>query len=259
MRTEVGEPLHDPGLVAYVTSGRIARDYDSYHASNALFETDTRFLDDGFRVPGRLLDMGCGTGRHLVHFAARGFEVTGVDLSAEMLAVARGKLAGENLSAALVRGDICNLRDLADGSFDYAICMFSTLGMLRTGDLRLAAVRAARRVLRDDGILALHVHNRMHNLFDAAGRKWLRRNEAEAASGRAELGDKVVRGYRGLKRMHLHVFSRREIEALLEKGGFEVVRLVRLNEPRTGELVGGDADIRANGFLLACRRRMERL
>ena len=257
MRTAARETPHDPGLVAYVTSGRIAREYDSYHASNALFETDTRFLDEVLPSPGRLLDLGCGTGRHLVHFAAKGFEVTGVDLSPEMLDIARGKLARKGLRARLIGGDICELRGLADGWFDYAICMFSTLGMLRRGELRLAAVRAARRVLKGGGIFALHVHNRLHNLFDAAGRRWLRRNEAEAASGRAELGDKLIYGYRGLRKMHLHIFSSREIEALLEEGGFEVMRLVRLNGPRTGEFIGGGADARADGILLACRKGME--
>ena len=38
--------------------------------------------------PGRLLDLGCGTGRLLIHAARRGYAPVGVDLSAEMLAVA---------------------------------------------------------------------------------------------------------------------------------------------------------------------------
>ncbi len=260
MRTAAGPRIaHDPGLVAYVTSGRIAQEYDSCHAANALFETDTRFLDEVLSRPGRLLDLGSGTGRHLLHFAARGFEVTGVDLSREMLAVARDKLSGSDLRARLVRGDICDLGRLADASFDYCLCMFSVLGMIRAKELRLRAVREAHRVLGRGGIFALHVHNRLHSLLDAAGRGWLRRNEREAASGRAELGDKAICGYRGLKKMHLHVFSRREIEALMDEGGFDVVRLVRLNEPRTGELSGEDGDVRANGFLLACRKRTEKL
>ena len=249
---------HDPEFIEYVTSGRIAREYDSYHASNALFETDTRFLEEIFPSPGRLLDLGCGTGRHVIHFAARGLEVTGVDLSSEMLAVAREKLARNELRARLIRADICELSGLNDSSFDYCACMFSTLGMIRTNELRLRVVREAHRVLRVGGILALHVHNRLHSLLDAKGRRWLRRNRIEAASGGAELGEKVTYGYRGLREMRLHVFSRREIEALVGGNGFEVQRLVRLNESRTGELTRKDADIRANGFLLACRKRRRR-
>ena len=250
---------HHPGLIEYVTTRRIAREYDSYHASNALFETDTRFLGEVFSSPGRLVDLGCGTGRHLLHFAARGYDVTGVDLSSEMLGVAREKLAGEGLSATLVRADICDLGVLADASFDYALCMFSTLGMIGPNELRRRVVREAHRVLRGGGIFASHVHNRLHNLLGVEGRRWLRWNRAEAASGGVELGDKVIRGYRGVKEMCLHIFTRREIEAVVREGGFDMVRLVRLNERRTGEIKGEDGDVRANGFLLACRKGMERL
>ena len=46
-----------------------------------------RILDERFTVPGALVDLGCGAGRHSLHFASRGFQVTAVDLSHSMLHV----------------------------------------------------------------------------------------------------------------------------------------------------------------------------
>src|SRR3954447_20261113 len=74
--------LHDPG---------IARNYDASLAGSSLFALDLSFVDGHCRPPGRLLDLGCGTGRLLVHAARRGHYPVGVDLSAEMLAVASAR------------------------------------------------------------------------------------------------------------------------------------------------------------------------
>nr|HMS57161.1 methyltransferase domain-containing protein [Fimbriimonadaceae bacterium] len=71
--------------------------FDSHapHYEENVFTKNTRFEVDFLvelfdLLPGsHLLDMGCGTGRHAIEFAKRGFKVTGVDLSEGMLAVAR--------------------------------------------------------------------------------------------------------------------------------------------------------------------------
>ena len=68
--------LHDPSL---------ARNYDQSLAGSTLFTVDQRFAEHYFNRPGRLIDLGCGTGRLLVPFARRGCWVLGVDLSEEML------------------------------------------------------------------------------------------------------------------------------------------------------------------------------
>ncbi len=59
------------------------------------FTTDTvrevDFIVEELALPigSRILDMGCGTGRHSVELARRGYRIVGVDLSAGMLAEAR--------------------------------------------------------------------------------------------------------------------------------------------------------------------------
>ena len=99
-------------------------------------------------APGRALDAACGTGRHARRLLELGHEVTGVDLSPEMLAVARANVPG----ATFREGD---LRDIpvAGGEFDLAVC---GLALAHVADLA-AAVGELSRVLRPGGRLVASV------------------------------------------------------------------------------------------------------
>ena len=70
--------------------------------------------------PGaEIIDLGCGTGRHSIELARRGYRVTAVDFSAEMLAIARSKADGMDIN--FIEVDIRKL-DLGK-QFDLAICL----------------------------------------------------------------------------------------------------------------------------------------
>jgi SAM-dependent methyltransferase len=243
-----------PATWDYITSSHIADDYDHYFAYNELFRFDKRKLDEWFARPGRLLDLGCGTGRHLAHFAARGFEVTGVDLSEHMLRVARRNLAGQGSQAALVEGDITRLAELGLGRFDYIICMFSTLGMIYGRANRLRFLRTVRDHLEPDGRFAFHVHNRWHNLWYRDGRGYLRRALLKQLRGVPEAFQKDVDGYRGIRNLSVYVFSASEVRRVVADASLRVERFVCLNDRRNGELAGVARGLRANGFLALCRR-----
>jgi ubiquinone/menaquinone biosynthesis C-methylase UbiE len=80
-----------------------------------------RFLDRLLPAPPtgqRLLDVGCGTGYHLAWARARGFAVTGVDGSAEMLE----RAARLNPGIELQKADVESL-PFEDGSFDAVVCI----------------------------------------------------------------------------------------------------------------------------------------
>lgn len=63
-------------------------------------------------VGASILDMGCGTGRHAVELAKRGYRVTGVDISEGMLEVARKKAETEGASVRWVQADAIRPLDL---------------------------------------------------------------------------------------------------------------------------------------------------
>jgi SAM-dependent methyltransferase len=70
----------------------------------------------------RVLDLGTGTGRAALALARRGAHVTGVDASAEMLAVARARAAQERLTIDFSEGDAHRL-PFPDRTFDAAVCL----------------------------------------------------------------------------------------------------------------------------------------
>ena len=71
----------------------------------------------------RVLDLGCGAGRHVVYLARAGFDVRGFDLAENGLAHTREWLARENLSAELKQGDIAQI-PYPDEFFDAVISVY---------------------------------------------------------------------------------------------------------------------------------------
>lgn len=88
---------------------------------NTRFEVD--FILELFELePGAtILDMGCGTGRHSIELAKRGFLVTGVDLSAKMIEVARQSAAESKVQVEWIESDAREF--IATTPFDAALCL----------------------------------------------------------------------------------------------------------------------------------------
>src|SRR2546423_8424991 len=118
-------PGVDRGLWDYLHSGEMVRGYDEQTAASPLARADMAFCERAFPTPGRLVDLGCGTGRLCLPFATKGFDCVGVDLSDEMLAKARENAAGRPVR--LLKANLVDLADLPNAGFDYAACLFSTL------------------------------------------------------------------------------------------------------------------------------------
>lgn len=75
----------------------------------------------GLRAGSRVLDVGCGPGRHALALARQGIEVVGVDLSPDFVALATEGAVTEGLPA---RFEVLDVRDLdRHGEFDAAICL----------------------------------------------------------------------------------------------------------------------------------------
>src|ERR1043166_3179225 len=87
-------PGVDRGLWDYLHAAEMVAGYDDQMRSSPLAAADVAFCEAAFPTPGRRVDLGCGTGRLCLHFAAKGFECVGVDLSDEMLAKAAMKSPG---------------------------------------------------------------------------------------------------------------------------------------------------------------------
>jgi SAM-dependent methyltransferase len=108
-------------------------------------------------VGGRVLDLGCGFGRHTLAMRERGLEAFGLDLSADLLAHARELPGAAGIAGRLVRGDARRLPFLA-ARFDTVTVLFSSFGYFGDrGDREVLAEVA--RVLRPGGRLVLDLMN----------------------------------------------------------------------------------------------------
>ncbi len=76
-----------------------------------------RSLAESGAIRGRVLDVGCGTGEHVLMCAALGLDATGVDLSTVALQVATDKARARGLTARFIAQDVRQLPDL-DETFD---------------------------------------------------------------------------------------------------------------------------------------------
>jgi SAM-dependent methyltransferase len=249
-------PSADQAKDRRVRSGEIAETYDRTFAECGLFKFDHQLLGRWFERPGRLLDLGCGTGRTVIEFARRGFDSTGVDLSPDMLAIARQKAEAAGLAnVRLLEGDVADLPlDQLRPPYDYAVCLGAVLGYVRGRAGRLRALRQAASLLAPGGQYVFHVQNLAHNVHTFS-LPWIVTGAARAAVGRGEFGDQVLWWYRGLRWVTMHAFRLGEIRSLVRDAGLDLAEIVRLNRAASGPLEGTSCrNWRANGFIVRCVR-----
>ena len=116
----------------------------SLHVAEAAVEARMRALIGD--APGRLVDIGTGTGRIVELFAPSARQATGIDRSPEMLRLARAKLAGAAGTIELKQGDVAAL-PLADASAD-TVVIHQVLHYLPAPDV---ALREAARIVAPGG------------------------------------------------------------------------------------------------------------
>ena len=157
---EIRKLLDDPALgdgveahaVDTVTGYRVwAETYDQ--PGNGLFAYEEPFVHEIVErlEPGVAVDAACGTGRHTAFLAARGFRVSGVDSSADMLAHARVRVP----QAAFHEGDLDAL-PLPDEHADLVVC---ALALAHLPDLKPAFAELAR-VLKPGGhLIVTDIHH----------------------------------------------------------------------------------------------------
>ncbi len=230
-------PGVDRGLHDYLRSAEMVRGYDAMMAACPLAATDCEYCTRWFPRPGRLLDLGCGTGRLGRQFGPLGYEVVGVDLSEEMLAAAGSHKATERET--FVRANLVELDGERFHDFDYAACLFSTLGMVRGEPNRAAVLRNAFRALRPGGRFVLHVHNRY---FQGLGvRGW-------------RGGDLAMPQAYGGTPLTLHHYSRGEAVRALRSAGFRILEVRPVGAGGRLPMPWCLTGLQAYGYLMAAEK-----
>lgn len=219
------------------------------------------------RQRGRILELGCGTGRLLVPIARAGAKVIGIDRSEPMLERARRRvrLMGRRHRPSLVRGDIRAL-PFPSATFAAVIAPYGMLqSLLSDRDLR-DTLREAARVLRRGALLGIDL------VPDLA--TWQEYGPRRRLSGRSKAGSQIalVESVKQDRRRRLTVFRERFTErrgrrvrerrfsltfrtlpiramvSRVERAGFRVEALL-------GDYHGGPWDARAETWIVLARRQ----
>lgn len=111
----------------------------------------------------RILDLGCGSGRHVIYFAKNGFSVYGIDIAEEGIKITKEWLKKEKLQANLKVGSIYKKLPYKDNFFD-AVISTNTIHHEKIKNIR-KAIREIERVLKPKGLVFITVRRRKRRRF----------------------------------------------------------------------------------------------
>lgn len=119
---------------------------------------------------GRVLDMFCGPGRHVLEFARRGFEVTGVDRTQAYLDQAAASAAEENLQVELIQAD--GRRFIRRNTYDLAVNLYTSFGYFENPQEDVQMARALYESLKPGGKLVIEMIGKEVIARDFRARSW---------------------------------------------------------------------------------------
>ena len=167
---------------------KMAYYYDEIYATIVDYEKQTRFLEKIIgkhlgRRPRSVLDIACGTGNYTFVFAKHGYRATGIDVSEEMLKIARGKVGGQD-NPRFYKMDMRKIR--LDQRSDVATVLFGGFGYLeKEEDVRLFFSSVSNHLNRR-GLLMFEFWQNSAVLPASTGKSGMK------SWDRAETGDRLI-------------------------------------------------------------------
>jgi len=128
----------------------------------------------------RILDIGCGTGRHSIELAKRGYNVVGIDLSESMLKRAKEKARNENVKVDFIQADARELNFKNEFHLVLMLCE-GAFPLMETDEMNYAILKNAANALRENGKLIFTTLNGLFPLFHSV-KDFINQNSSEGTS-----------------------------------------------------------------------------
>lgn len=228
------EPLYKKNMLEW---------YDKLYCKSEKTKEQIKFLSKIFKKNrcGKILDVPCGTGRHSIELAKKGFSVTGLDIEKSMIKYAKEKSKNiSNIKFAL--GDMRNFK--LKETFDAAIVMYGSFAYMTTNKDALACLQSIKKHLKKNGLIIIEddnpwqdivsgkkklvctAQNKKLKLITEFGIKTMHDNNIIHVSSiyRRFSGKKKLPVIKDTKPVTLRVFSRNEMELLLLHAGFNDIK-----------------------------------
>lgn len=185
------------------------------------------------RPGARLLDLCCGHGRHSIALARRGYEVTGLDLSAYHIELAQKAAAEAGVSATFICDDMRNLP--VEPPFDAVINIFTSFGYFESDDENAKVITRVGQALKPGGRFLLDVNHVIGTLrsfrpSDVAhhddGSMIIQERAYDAEAGRITESSTYIApdGERTVHSFMVRNYTMPEFRRLIEAAGMRVLR-----------------------------------
>ena len=197
----------------------------------------------------RVLDLCCGQGRHSIALAKTGLDVTGVDLSEEMLAIAKQNAIDERVSPVdggnaegkggptLRQADMRHLPDDLENQFDAAINMFSSFGYLESEDDDQQVLHQIAKCLKPGGKLLMDLLNREWVIINNEEHDWHQHEDGRVVLERRQLNLQTSTNHltyteilpdgtrREMSDLHMRLYNLTELIKMLAAAGLTFKRV----------------------------------
>lgn len=139
--------------------------YDNeVYVHGTIGECDFFEKEIGYNKSARILDIGCGTGRHSIELAQRGYKVVGIDQSESLLKRAREKTSEQKVQVDFQKHDARNLPYLNEFNLVIMICE-GAFPLMETDEMNFQILQNAGKALLAKGKLIFTTLNGLFPLF----------------------------------------------------------------------------------------------
>ena len=173
-----------------------------------------------------VLDVGCGTGRHALELARRGYTVIGVDLSESLLTQGRKTARTEGLAVTFIVGDARTLGFAARFDLALSICE-GAFSLMETDEMDRLILENVARVLKPGGKFILTAPNAAFMLTRGPGE-----GTFDPVTFRETFTLEATGPNGSKKRLHCtqRYYTCPELKCLLQRAGFELITFFGVTE-----------------------------